>query len=119
MVEVGLGKGRVVLLGFRVQHRAQEDLTLLPGDLQVQHGHRPAVVVVHGPHAELVVAGAVGDPRQRPVGGQLQATAPDGKQLILTVLEVNDATVMLDGNHPLAGQDLVFDIELMEIVVSA
>jgi len=52
------------------------------------------------------------------VGGQLQATAPDGKQLILTVLEVNDEMVMLDGNHPLAGQDLVFDIELVEIVVT-
>jgi len=36
----------------------------------------------------------------------------------LTVLEVNDEMVMLDGNHPLAGQDLVFDIELVEIVVT-
>jgi len=52
------------------------------------------------------------------VGGQLQATAPDGKQLILTVLEANDETVTLDGNHPLAGQDLVFDIELVEIVIA-
>jgi peptidylprolyl isomerase len=51
-------------------------------------------------------------------GGQLQATAPDGKQLILTVLEVNDETVTLDGNHPLAGQDLVFDIELVEIIIA-
>ena len=52
------------------------------------------------------------------VGAQLQATAPDGKQLILTVLEVNDVTVTLDGNHPLAGEDLVFDIELVEIVTA-
>jgi len=52
------------------------------------------------------------------VGGQLQATAPDGKQLILTVLEVSEETVKLDGNHPLAGQDLVFDIELVEIVAT-
>lgn len=52
------------------------------------------------------------------VGGQLQATSPDGKQLILTVLEVNDQTVTLDGNHPLAGQDLIFDIELLEIIIS-
>ena len=50
------------------------------------------------------------------IGGQLQATAPDGKQLILTVVEVNDATVTLDGNHPLAGHDLTFHIELIEIV---
>ena len=52
------------------------------------------------------------------IGGQLQATAPDGKQLILTVLEVSDEMVTLDGNHPLSGQDLVFDIELVEIVVA-
>jgi peptidylprolyl isomerase len=52
------------------------------------------------------------------IGGQLQATAPDGKQLILTVLEVTAETVKLDGNHPLAGQDLVFDIELVEIVIA-
>ena len=52
------------------------------------------------------------------IGGQLQATAPGGKQLILTVLEVSDEMVTLDGNHPLSGQDLVFDIELVEIVVA-
>ncbi|MDC0033609.1 peptidylprolyl isomerase [Alphaproteobacteria bacterium] len=51
------------------------------------------------------------------VGAQLQATAPDGKQLILTVLEVNENTVRLDGNHPLAGENLVFDIELVEIII--
>ncbi|MDA1325415.1 MAG: peptidylprolyl isomerase [Proteobacteria bacterium] len=53
------------------------------------------------------------------VGGQLQATAPDGKQLILTVLEVNEEIVKLDGNHPLAGENLVFDIELVDIIIAA
>ena len=53
------------------------------------------------------------------VGGQLQATAPDGKQLILTVVEVNDETVTLDGNHPLAGENLVFNIELVDIIIAA
>jgi len=53
------------------------------------------------------------------VGGQLQATAPDGMQLILTVLEVDDETVKLDGNHPLAGENLVFDIELVDIIIAA
>ena len=49
-------------------------------------------------------------------GAQLQATGQDGRTVILTVLEVDDASVTLDGNHPLAGEDLVFDIELMAIL---
>lgn len=53
------------------------------------------------------------------VGAQLQATAPDGQVLVLTVAAIEDATVTLDGNHPLAGQDLSFDIELVEIVAAA
>ena len=41
-----------------------------------------------------------------------------GKVLIfhVTIMEVQEETVILDANHPLAGQDLVFDIELVEIV---
>jgi len=53
------------------------------------------------------------------IGAQLQATAPDGQVLVLTVSAVEETTVTLDGNHPLAGQDLTFDIELMEIVAAA
>ena len=49
-------------------------------------------------------------------GGQLQATAPNGQDLVFVVIEMDDETVKLDGNHPLAGQDLVFDIELVEVV---
>ena len=53
------------------------------------------------------------------IGAQLQATAPDGQVLVLTVASIEATTVTLDGNHPLAGQDLTFDIELMEVVAAA
>ncbi len=53
------------------------------------------------------------------IGAQLQATAPDGQTLILTVAAVEGDQVTLDGNHPLAGQDLCFDIEMVEIVSAA
>lgn len=50
------------------------------------------------------------------VGGVLQATAPDGQVVRLTVTEFDDETVTLDANHPLAGKDLTFDLQLVEIV---
>jgi len=50
------------------------------------------------------------------VGRELMASDPGGNVVRLRVLEVEEAAVVLDGNHPLAGQDLTFEIELVEIV---
>lgn len=52
-------------------------------------------------------------------GTQLQARTADGGLLPITVVAVDDASVKVDTNHPLAGQDLVFDVELLEIVEAA
>lgn len=49
------------------------------------------------------------------VGQRFQVGQPDGGQVIVTVAEVTDDTVIIDANHPLAGQDLTFAIELVEI----
>lgn len=53
------------------------------------------------------------------VGTQLQARTSDGGMLPITVVEMDDTSVKVDANHPLAGQDLVFDVELLEIVKAA
>jgi peptidylprolyl isomerase len=50
------------------------------------------------------------------VGNRLQATTADGQQMVVTIAAVNDETVTMDANHPLAGEDLIFDVELVEIV---
>jgi len=49
------------------------------------------------------------------VGMQLQSQNPDGQIMNLVVIEVGVESVTLDGNHPLAGKDLTFAIELVEI----
>ena len=49
------------------------------------------------------------------VGQQLEMASPDGQKVIVTVKELSDEKVKLDANHPLAGQDLTFEIKLVEI----
>ncbi len=48
------------------------------------------------------------------VGMQLQQTQ-GGSVSVVTIIEITETTVKIDANHPLAGQDLTFDIELVEI----
>ncbi|MET4129586.1 peptidylprolyl isomerase [Roseovarius sp. MBR-6] len=49
------------------------------------------------------------------LGTQLQVQTPQGQVMPVTVVEVTDEQVVLDANHPLAGRDLTFAIELVEI----
>ncbi len=50
------------------------------------------------------------------VGGQLQVSTQDGQQMTVTITAITDEVVTMDANHPLAGQDLIFDVELVEIL---
>jgi FKBP-type peptidyl-prolyl cis-trans isomerase SlyD len=47
-------------------------------------------------------------------GHQFQSEGPDGHAQVFMVVAVNGTNVTLDGNHPLAGQDLTFNIEITE-----
>ncbi len=49
------------------------------------------------------------------VGNQLQAQTQDGHTLVVTIIAVDGESVTLDGNHPLAGEDLTFEVELVSI----
>lgn len=53
-----------------------------------------------------------------PAGVMIQLQTPDGRTLAATVTSVEEDSVELDFNHPLAGQALTFEIELVEIVES-
>jgi len=50
------------------------------------------------------------------VGQQLLAVQSDGRQAIVTITSVSDNVVVVDTNHPLAGKDLTFEIELVKIL---
>ena len=50
------------------------------------------------------------------VGMPLGMSDGQGQQFEVTITEIKDDSVILDANHPLAGQDLIFDLELVEIV---
>ncbi|MBE0392216.1 FKBP-type peptidyl-prolyl cis-trans isomerase 2 [Flavobacterium sp. 7E] len=49
------------------------------------------------------------------VGMGLVSKTPEGQEMNLLVVEVKPESVVLDGNHPLAGKDLIFDLEVVEI----
>lgn len=74
----------------------------------------------YGPHHEEMVMEV--DRSQFPadlepkVDQRLQVRQQDGQEFAVTVTDVTEAKVTLDGNHPLAGKDLTFDIQLTEIV---
>lgn len=48
------------------------------------------------------------------VGTQLRATTDEGEQTVI-VIDVQEDEITVDGNHPLAGIDLKFDVEILEV----
>ena len=49
------------------------------------------------------------------LGMSLNMTNGSGQVIPVTIVDIKEESVVLDANHPLAGQDLIFDIELVEI----
>ncbi len=48
-------------------------------------------------------------------GVQFHAQSPDGQAVVVTVVEVKDDVVVIDGNHALAGVDLNFDVKIVDV----
>ena len=73
----------------------------------------------YGPHREGLVAqiprATAQFPTEPEVGANFIMPLPDGNQLEVVVTEVTGTHVTIDGNHPLAGRKLIFDLELVEI----
>jgi FKBP-type peptidyl-prolyl cis-trans isomerase 2 len=74
----------------------------------------------YGPRLDDLIAEV---PRERlpsdltpEVGQQLGMNRPDGGVSLVIIIGVSDNTVTIDANHPLAGKDLTFEIELVKIL---
>ena len=76
-------------------------------------GARSEELVIDIPRANLPP-----EPAPQP-GMQLNAQTPDGQPMTLFILEVGDQTIKADGNHPLAGEDVTFDVTLRDIKQAA
>ncbi|MEO9684393.1 MAG: peptidylprolyl isomerase [Tateyamaria sp.] len=62
---------------------------------------------------QAVPRDAIPDDIPLEVGMQLQMQTPQGQPMPVTVTEIKDDEIMLDANHPLAGRDLVFEIQVV------
>lgn len=109
-LEFELGSGQVIT-GFEkavegMSVGEQKSVTIAPDDA---YGPRREQMVQEVPKTALP---ADLEPEK---GMALQAQGQDGQPINLTVTEVNDDTITVDANHPLAGKDLNFDIKLVAI----
>jgi len=110
-IEFTIGEGKVIpgfekgILGSTVNE--SKTITIPPDE-------------AYGPRDEKKVfdfernkASADFDPR---VGDTIRMHRPDGKSVPVTVVAITEKGFLMDANHPLAGKELIFDLELVEIV---
>ncbi len=110
-IEFTIGEGRVIP-GF-------EDAVLGAASGDTKTATIPSDKA-YGPHREEMVVHVdrsnLPDGLDPDIGDQLQMTTQEGMPVVVTVVEVDEGSITLDANHPLAGKDLTFDIEVVEIV---
>ena len=109
-LEFTLGQGQVIP-GFeqaRDQMTVGETKTVnIPAD-QAYGPHQPELV-------QKVEREQIPAEIELALGVQLQAQGSDGQVFRLVVIELDETSATLDGNHPLAGKALTFELELVEI----
>ena len=73
----------------------------------------------YGPHLEelvlIIERDRLPEGLEPIVGQQLEMSQPDGRTVKVIVTDVSEVSITVDANHPMAGKDLTFEIELVEI----
>lgn len=110
-IEFTIGRGQVIP-GFEqavIGLEPGERLTVtIPADKAFGAYRKEMVQIVHPEQ--------LSQDMEAQVGQQLRIPQQDGDGFVVTVTDVSDESVTLDANHPLAGEDLLFDIRLEEIL---
>lgn len=109
-LEFTIGGGQIIP-GFD-----QAVVGMSPGDTKTEH---IPCDQAYGPHrSEMMVEverSMVPEGMEIEVGQHLELQGNDGSRVPVRVAEISETKVKLDGNHPLAGKDLIFAIELVDI----
>lgn len=108
-LEFQVGAGQIIP-GFDRQVSSmavgEKSTVTVPAEEAYGEHHEEGVQTV--PHSAL--------PQEVKIGDRFQAQTPEGREIPITVTQVDQDGVTVDANHPLAGQDLVFEIEVLEVV---
>jgi peptidylprolyl isomerase len=109
-LELTLGEG-LVIAGFEkaiIGMNPGESKTV---DIPVDEAYGPYL----DEHVATVTRDGIPDNVKPKIGEVLTMKSPSGQEFPVRVKEISEDSLILDGNHPLAGKDLSFDIELVEI----
>ena len=120
---------------FDSSHDHEEPLEIVLGQRQLIIGFEEAVVGMepgeskvievpvdraYGPHnPEKIVETAhseMPEGLELLLGTRLQGNTPGGQEILFTIVGLSESKVTLDGNHPLAGKELTFELQLVEIM---
>ena len=105
-----LGEGNVIpgfengILGM--EKGEKKTITVSPGEA---YGQRSEELIANIKKADLPEDGSL------VIGQKLKMQAPDGGHIDLVIAGIDEDFITLDANHPLAGNTLVFNVELIEI----
>jgi len=109
-LEFKLGEGQLIP-GFEKAVIGMEEGESTKIDIPVKeaYGEAREDLIINVPKDQLP------DDVEPEVGMQLQVNQPDGQPVPVGGREISDDELTLDANHPLAGKDLSFEIEVVEI----
>lgn len=109
-LEFTLGRGQLIpgfekaVLGLTIGDSTKVDIPSTEA-----YGEERKDLIIHVPKDQLP------DDVKPQIGMQLQVNQPSGQPIPVRITEVGETELTLDANHPLAGKDLTFEIELLGV----